>query len=182
MKTDKDGLHERGRGLEEDYFRKVNRERIERLRAKEERAAARQKLSHEAGIDDETSDVLLDVGIGAEELPALDWIPLVEVAWSDGDVDMPERDAILSAVKSDGIAEGHPAHDLLLSWLEARPAPELLQAWQRNLSSADRTAEQRSEILDRARVVAQASGGILGIGKVSRAESEALKTIETLLE
>ena len=71
MKTDKDGLHGRGRGLEEDYFRKVDRERIERLRAKEEREAARQKLSREAGIDDETSDVLLDVGIGAEELPAL---------------------------------------------------------------------------------------------------------------
>ncbi len=181
MTADKDGLRGR-RVLEDDYFRKLDRERIERLRAKEEREAARQKLSREAGIDDETSDVLLDVGIGADELPALDWIPLVEVAWSDGEVDMPEREAILGAVESDGIAKGHPAHDLLLSWLEERPGSELLQAWQRHLSSADRSAEQRSEILDRARAVAQASGGMLGIGKVSGAESEALKTIETLLE
>ncbi len=181
MTADKDGLRGR-RVLEDDYFRKLDRERIERLRAKEEREAARQKLSREAGIDDETSDVLLGVGIGADELPALDWIPLVEVAWSDGEVDMPEREAILGAVESDGIAKGHPAHDLLLSWLEERPGSELLQAWQRHLSSADRSAEQRSEILDRARAVAQASGGMLGIGKVSGAESEALKTIETLLE
>jgi hypothetical protein len=181
MKTDKDGLRGRGRALEADHFQKLDRKRIERLRAKEEREAARQRLSREGGIDDETSDVLLDVGIGAEELPALDWIPLVEVAWSDGDVDMPEREAILGAVESDGIAQGHPAHDLLLSWLEARPAPELLQAWQRHLSSTDRSAEQRSEILDRARAVAQASGGVLGIGKVSGAESKSLETIETLL-
>ena len=181
MKTDKDGLRGRGRALEADHFQKLDRKRIEQLRAKQEREAARQKLSREAGIDDETSDVLLDVGIGAEELPALDWIPLVEVAWSDGDVDMPERDVILAAVESDGIAEGHPAHDLLLSWIEARPPPELIQAWQRHVSSADRSSEQRSEILDRARAVAQASGGLLGVGKVSGVESKALETIETLL-
>ncbi len=181
MTTDKDDLRGRGRVLEDDHFRKLDRKRIERLREREEREAARQKLSREAGIDDETSDILLDVGIGAEELPALDWIPLVEVAWSDGDVDVPERDAILGAMESDGIAEGHPAHDLLLSWLEARPAPELFQAWQRHLSRADRSAEQRSGILDRARAVAQASGGMLGIGKVSGAESKALETIESLL-
>jgi len=42
-------------------------------------------------------------------------------------------------------------------------------------------AEQREQILDRAGKVARASGGLLGIGRVSGAESEGLETIEALL-
>ena len=72
-RTSEDGLRQRGRGLEEGYFQKLERERIKRMRAENERREARRRLACEAGLDDESSDSLLDVGIRAEVLPALDW-------------------------------------------------------------------------------------------------------------
>ena len=74
-----------------------------------------------------------------------------------------------------------PAHRLLRSWIEKRPGPTLFDAWGLHVSLAGRTPEQREQILDRASKVAHASGGLLGIGTVSGAESKVLEKIKTLL-
>ena len=179
--TNEAGLRRRGRGLEEGYFAKTERERIERLRAERKRTEARRRLGRKSGLDVESVDFLLDVGIRAETLPALDWIPLVEVAWSDGAADLAEKGVLLDAAEEDRIAFEHPAHSLLRNWIEKRPGPALFDAWELHVSLAARTPKQREQILGRAREVAQASGGLLGIGKVSGAESEVLETIEELL-
>ena len=179
--TNEGGLRRRGRGLEEGYFAKTERERIARLRAERERTEARRSLARKSGLGDESVDFLLDVGILAETLPALDWIPLVEVAWSDGGVDLPEKEVLFAAAEEDRIAFDHPAQRLLRSWIEQRPGPTLFDAWELHVSLTGRTLEQREQILVRARKVAHASGGLLGIGTVSGAESEVLETIEALL-
>lgn len=179
--TNEGGLRRRGRGLEEGFFAKVERERVERLRAEGERREARRSLARKSGLDDESIDFLLDVGIRAEVLPAVDWIPLVEVAWSDGEVDVAEKGVLLAAAEEDRIDFDHPAHRLLRSWIEQRPGPGLFDAWELHVSLAGRTPEQRQRVLDRAGEVAQASGGLLGIGRVSGAESEVLEMIEALL-
>ena len=178
--TNDDSLRRRGRGLEEGFFAKVERERVERLRAEDERREARRSLGRKSGLDDESVDFLLDVGIRAEVLAALDWIPLVEVAWSDGEVDVAEKGVLLAAAEEDEIAIDHPAHRLLRSWIEQRPGPALFDAWELHVSLAGRTLERRKKILDRAGNVAHASGGLLGIGRVSGAESEVLEIIEAL--
>ena len=157
------------------------REQAERLRAEKESKAARRSLGRRAGLDEESVNRLFDVGFRAEMLPALDWIPLVEVAWSDGDVDVLEREILLASAEEDRIAFDHPAHRLLLVWIVQRPGLALFDAWQRHVSVAGRTPEQRERILDRAGKVAHASGGLLGIGAVSSAESEVLATIKELL-
>lgn len=179
--TNEAGLRKRGRGLEEGYFAKTERERVERLRAEQERAKAQRSLADLFGLGDESVDFLLDVGILAETLPALDWIPLVEVAWSDGGVDLAEKEVLLAAAEEDGVDFAHPAHQLLRSWIERRPASTLFDAWKLHVALTGRTPRQREPILDRARAVAHASGGLLGIGTVSGAESQAVKTIEGLL-
>jgi len=179
--TNARGLGRRGRGLEEGYFAKAEREQAELLRAENENKAARRSLSRTVGLGEESIDFLFDVGFRAEMLPALDWIPLVEVAWSDGDVDRAEVEILLVAAEEDRIAHDHPAHRLLLGWIDQRPGPALFDAWQRHVSVAGRTPEQREEILDRAGKVAHASGGLLGIRTVSSAESEVLATIKELL-
>jgi len=175
------GLRCRGRGLEEGFFAQAEREQAARRRAKRERRGAWRSLARQSGLDGESVDFLLDVGIRAEVLPALDWIPLVAVAWSDGEVDVAEKGALLAAAEEDQIAFDHPAHRLLRGWIEQRPGPALFDAWDLHVFLAGRAPEQREQILDRAGKVAHASGGLLGIGRVSGAESEVLETIEALL-
>jgi len=176
------GRRPSSRRQEEHYFAKVERERVERLRAENERRESRRSLGRESGLDDESVDVLLDVGIRADVLPVLDWIPLVEVAWSDGEVDVAETELLLAAAEDDRIDFDHPAHRLLRSWIKQRPGPGLFDAWKLHVSVAGRTPEQREQLLDRVRKVAHASGGLLGIGRVSVAEAEVLVMIEALLE
>jgi len=175
------GLGKRGKGLEEGYFTKLDRERIERLRTERERGEARESLARQSEIAEDSVDFLLDIGIAAETLPAIDWIPLVEVAWSDGDVDKPEAEVLLAAAESDHVDSAHPAHQLLSSWIEKRPGPALFDAWKLHVSLAGRTPEQRAQILDRSREVAGASGGFMGIKTVSSSESTVLEKIEALL-
>ena len=179
--TNEAGLRRRGRALEEGYFAKAEREQIERLQAERERTEARRSLARKSGLGDESVDFLLDVGILAETLPALDWIPLVEVAWSDRELDIPEKKVLLAAAEEDRVNFAQPAHRLLRSWIEKRPGPTLFDAWGLHVSLAGRTPEQREQILDRASKVAHASGGLLGIGTVSGAESKVLEKIKTLL-
>jgi len=168
--------------LEEGYFARIERVLVERLRVQDDRRTARRSLARTSGLDVGAIDFLLDVGIRAETLPAVDWIPLVEVAWADGTMDLPEKRVLLVAAEEDRFAFEHPAHCLLRSWIEKRPGPALFDAWELHVSLTGRTRKQRERIRGRARSVARASGGLLGIGKVSGAESEVLETIEVLLQ
>lgn len=70
--TKEGGLRRRGRALEEGFFAKVEREQIEHRRDEQERGDARRRLVRESGLDDESVELLLDVGIQAEVLPGLD--------------------------------------------------------------------------------------------------------------
>jgi hypothetical protein len=78
-----------------------------------------------------------------------------------------------------------PAGQLIQSWLASTPPASLLQAWRaymadlyKQLSAADR-ASLRDSVLNRARAVAEAAGGFLGLGtKISPAEEEVLRTLE----
>jgi hypothetical protein len=112
-------------------------------------------------------------------------VPLVAVAWADGTLDESERRAVVSALGSAGIAADSPPGQLVQSWLASAPPVALLDAWKtytaalcQQLSAADRVSLRRG-VLDRARAVAEAAGGFLGLGtKTSRAEEEVLQTLE----
>ena len=62
-------------------------------------------------------------------MAALALVPLVEVAWADGQLDRKERGAILERAKESGIGAGSMEHALLEAWLDRRPDPKLLTAW-----------------------------------------------------
>jgi hypothetical protein len=112
-------------------------------------------------------------------------VPLVEVAWADGELAEKERRAVLSAAEANGVAEGSAGYELLESWLATRPGPELLRAWGEymvalcaELDEGARRALER-QILGRARAVAESAGGILGVvNKVSSREKALLAEIE----
>jgi hypothetical protein len=179
-------LADREKALEELFFEKENRKLLERIRAEAEQVSAKRGLKDLTGIRDEALlEKLVQLGIRPGKWAALALIPLVEVAWADGSVDERERRAVLSAADANGVAKDSAAYDLLEQWLAERPDAAYLGAWGEyivalcaELGEAQRAALQR-EILGRARQVAEATGGILGLGKkVSDAEQRALDELK----
>lgn len=180
-----DPLSERGRALEAAFFPSHASDYRDAIRLREQELAAVGALREASGItDDAILRKLAALGIRAETLAALTMIPIVEVAWADGSMDAKERDAILVGAESVGIEPGSPSHGLLRIWTEDRPAPDLLGAWRdfigalvRELEPGER-ARLREKLVGRARSVAEATGGILGIDAVSPEEARVLAGLE----
>jgi hypothetical protein len=176
-------LRARGRALEDEFFRREDQRLIKRLAELKEAETTREALAKASGISTPAVlDQLVQLGIRAETLAALSVVPLVEVAWADGELDAKERRAI---VEHAGIARESTAGALLEAWLDRRPDAKLLTAWtqtiqaMRNQLAADAGARLKTSLLEKARAVAAASGGMFGVGsKVSRAEVEMLAELE----
>src|SRR5512134_3789674 len=128
-----EGMKERGKALEEAFFKKQHEKQLAKIRLQQEQEEARESLAAASGITDDAAllDRLAALGIRAETLAALTLIPLVEVAWADGKMDARERDAILRGAESSGIQPGSPSYGLLEIWTQDRPAPELLESWRK---------------------------------------------------
>ncbi len=126
--TDKDIIHERGRSLEDDYFRKKDRELVEKIQRAADAERARADISKAAGLSDPAlADELLALGFTAETVALLPVVPIVQVAWAEGGVSPAERDLIVRFARGRGIAEGSPADAQLSAWLSARPSEEVFE-------------------------------------------------------
>jgi hypothetical protein len=182
-------LGDRGRTLEDEFFRKEDQRFTQRLRELQEKATSLESLGKASGIRNEAIlEKLLHLGVQAETVAALALVPLVEVAWADGAIDERERQEILARAGTSGLAAGSPSQALLQTWLERRPEPKLLSAWIQMVKglSEHMTPEQilvlRGDLIERARAVASASGGLLGVGKVSAAETDMIKRLEAAFD
>ena len=183
---DQEFLGDRRKALEESFFSKENEKLRKALREKEIEKEKEHALTEVSGITDEAVlRHLVALNIGADTLTALTMVPLVQVAWADGDVDEKERAAILKAAEEVGVEKGSHSADLLNEWLKFKPDREVLEAWKEYvgaLSEALPTEESeklRAALLTLSRAVAQASGGVLGFGsKVSKAEQAVLDELE----
>lgn len=177
-------LGDRKKALEESFFAKQNATLLERMRAEREKEAAVDALARASQIEDrETLEKLVDLGLDSATWAALSLVPLVEVAWADGDVKENERHAVLAAAQEQGIEKGTPSHALLESWLTSRPGPSLFASWGAYATelAANLTPDQRAalhrDLADRAHAVARAAGGILGIGSESHAERRVIDAL-----
>ena len=182
--------HDRGTSPEDEFFRREDQRLIERLRQLNAAQTAREALSKASGITNPTVlDKLLELKIPPETIAALSVVPLVEVAWADGTLDAKERQEVLRRAGESGFAPGSAQQALLEAWLDRRPEPRLLTAWTHLVQGmceklgADEIAKLRSSLLERARSVASASGGMLGLGsKVSKAEASVLTRLDQAFE
>lgn len=179
-------LGERGKTLEDEFFRKEDERFIAKLRELKAKEATLEELSRISGIKNTAIlERLIQLGIHAETLVALSIVPLAEVAWADGAIDAKEEQAILDRAAKSGVTPGSTSYDLLKSWLERRPEPRLLTAWSHMIQgiSENLTAEEvealRAGLVERVRAVAGASGGVLGMGKISSAEAEMIRQLES---
>ena len=186
----KDFLGDRRKSLEDEFFSKENQRLLDALRKKEAAEARKDALSAASGIDNaDVLDQLDQHDIEPQTVAALAVVPLVVVAWADGQLEEKERLAVIAGAEAAGIQVGSPSHVLLGSWLEQPPADRLLEVWKDYVAALcetlDRSAVQvlKKDILDRARGVAAAAGGFLGFGsKVSDVERAVLDELEAAFD
>ena len=181
---EKDSLGERGRALEEEYFRKKDRELVEKMRRAAEADSARAKLGQTTGLSDPVLlQELQELGFTAETVSLLPLVPVVQMAWAEGGVTREEREVLVRLARSRGIAADSAADRQLSDWLGNRPddavfarAGRLIRALldSGSPSTGTLTAE---ELVLQAEKIAAASGGILGLGRISPEERALLKQI-----
>lgn len=187
--TDKDAFKERGRALEEEYFRRKEQELIAKMREKAAAETARQALGAKTGVaDTQLLADLQELGYTADTISLLHVVPLVQMAWAEGHVSMRERDLILEAARARGIESGTAADRLLQQWLTARPSDELFTTTLRAIAAmlqsrpdAEREASQK-DLVSYLSSIASASGGVLGWGAVSDEERAVLARVTQELE
>jgi hypothetical protein len=182
--TDKDAFKERGRALEEDYFRRKEQELIAKMREKAAAEAARAELGAKTGVADaQLLEDLQELGYTAETISLLHVVPLVQMTWADGSVSMRERDLIIEAARARGIESGSAADHTLRGWLATRPSDELFATTLRAIGAmmasrpeAERAASEK-DLVSYLSSIASASGGVLGFGKVTDEERAVLARV-----
>ena len=184
-----DAFADRRRTQEEEYFRRREQELIHKMQQLTEEQANRQRMAERTGIADE--EILQDLqalGYTLETVMLLHLVPLVQLAWAEGGVADRERTLILDAARARGIADGSAAAHQLGQWLTTRPSDRFFETTLRAIGTVlqgqpveEREAAQR-DLLSYCSAIASASGGILGMGKVSVEEQQLLHRISQELE
>src|SRR5262245_43825486 len=187
--TEEIPLADRGRALEEDYFRKKDRELIEKMRAADAVTKARRDLGATTGVSDPALlDELQSLGFTPETVPLLPLIPLVRVAWAEGGVSAAERKMIMDLARARGIAGGSTADRQLADWLERQPPESVFTRAMRLISavmsgqSPNASSLSADDLVKHCEEIAAASGGLFGIGKVSGEERKLLASIAAELK
>ncbi len=179
------------RELEEGFFSPVRQELRTRIRdAERARSEQMVTLADASGITNVPMlEKLVALGVGIEALAALTLYPLIAVAWADGRVDRRERQTVLADAEECGLKPDSHSYRLLVEWLEHAPPDRLLyDSWVKVVGELcaemgpDQRADFRGEILARTRAVANATGGFLGLGKISRVEQTVLDDLEAAFD
>jgi hypothetical protein len=172
--------------LENSFFLKEDQKLIENLRKMKMMEETKESLSKISGITNNTVlQKLVDLNIRPETLASLSLIPLIEVAWADGKIGEKEKKALLAAAQKPPHSEKDIDVQIFKSWLTHKPSPDLLEAWTHYIQelcqklTAEEKKSLKSAFLGHAKEIAEASGGILGLGlKISKEEKEMLKKLE----
>ena len=181
-----DSLSQRGRSLEEAFFRERDARLIEERKKLEQVKKTKEELAQTSGISNpKVLDKLIELGVSSSLLASLSILPLVEIAWADGKLDPKEKDAVLQAADQGGLSKGSVDYNLLNEWLKERPSSKFLEAWMHYIAGLREVLNQqelndlRTSLLGRARRVAEATGGVMGLGsKISDEEQAVLKKME----
>ena len=121
--TDKDIFAERGHSLEEEYFRRKDKELIEKMRKAAAAEQTRAEMGKRTGLaDPELLTELETLGFTPETVILLPLVPIIQVAWAEGGVSDAERHLIVKLARARGISEGSSADAQLMEWLDRRPA------------------------------------------------------------
>ncbi len=180
-----DFLGVRKKALVDAFFHRKDMEKLDKLRSELERKKTLDEIRSAAWIDDDVVlEGLFDQGLTGETVAALALVPLVHVAWADGRIQPKEREAIMSAASKKGIVPESAAAALLTDWLSEGEPDHLFDTWVNYTESLMATLDPSvrealaTQITGFARKTAEAAGGFLGIGSITKSETNALAQIE----
>ena len=187
--SNNEGITDDIRKREEDYFRRQDRELIEKMRKASAAAQERLALETQTGIHDpEMLQQLQDLHFTPGTIALLPLIPVLQVAWAEGGISTAERAAIVALARSRGVSAGSEADHQLTAWLDRRPSTDTFRNATRLIAAMvehpgqgvqDITAD---DLLKYCEQIAHASGGLFGIGAVSAEERAALEQITAQLK
>lgn len=184
-----DAFQDRGRALEEEYFRRKDQELVEKLRQKAAAEEAQRALGQSTGVaDPELLRELMALGFTPDTVALLPLMPVLQVAWAEGGVTPLERDLIERLATARGIAAGGPADAQLMDWLANKPPEAVFQGASRLIGALMESGSgvvsnlNAADLVALCEQVAHASGGIFGLGKVSIEERALLASIASDLK
>jgi hypothetical protein len=177
-----DFLSGRKRTNEEEYFQKQDRELIEKARQRAQAERQLRELGETIGVTDpEITRELAELGFTPDTVKLLPLIPVLEMAWAEGDVTPPERKMLVDVARTRGIEEGSAADRQLAEWLDRRPEESVFRRAGRLINalfaSGGRFDVTRDDLLKYCEAIADASGGMFGIRRVSADERATLERI-----
>ena len=186
--AERDGISDRGRAHEEDYFRKKDRELIEKMKQAAEAEQSRREMGARTGLTDPAMLAdLHELGFTPDTVALLPLVPVVQIAWAEGGVTNAERKLLTDLARARGIDAGSAADRQLQDWMVHEPdqavftsATRLIRAMlESGESQGDLTADDLVKYCEN---IASASGGILGMGRISAEERELLASIASELK
>lgn len=187
--AEKDGFTGDIRAREDEYFRRKDRELIEKMRKASEADGTRQQLEAASGLrDPELVQELEALGFTPQTVPLLPLVPIIQVAWAEGSVTDAERALIVKFARERGIEPGSAAEEQLAAWLAERPSDDVFARATRLIRAmldappGDRPALGVADLMRHCEAIAAASGGVLGFGKISSEERALLAQIEAALK
>lgn len=175
---------------EEHYFRRRDAELIRELKQREAAREECKRIKQATGIaDDQLVAELQASGYDSETVQVLHLVPLLQVAWADGEVSKQEKRHILEAARLHGVEPDSHAYRRLTSWLEHRPTEAFFRKSLRAVRAVLHALEpeqkraRKLSLLSLCTKVASASGGLFGLGsKISPVERALLAEIAAEVE
>jgi hypothetical protein len=166
-------------------FFKENKKIEDKYRAMQQMKKTKEALAAVSGINDDlVLDKFIEMNLRPETLASISMVPLIVIAWADGNLDPKEKDAILNVVGKFGWTPDSLNYELLNQWLKTKPSASLLTAWKHYVDSLCHTmtneelAHFKKEMMAHVTMVAEAAGGFLGIGKISAEERDMISQLE----
>jgi len=171
----------RSRANENEYFLRAEAELLEKIRTRATKAAERKALGEYHGVEDEEIlHAFQEAGYDRETVQILHLVPILQVAWVDGEISKAERAEILKIAAARNVVEGTPVHAKLLSWLDSPPSPQFFERTMEIISRLleffpdEKRAALQSDVMTASLSVASASGGFLGFGSKVSIDEKAL--------
>lgn len=181
-----DSFDDRRKALEEQFFQQHEMALVQKMKDAAQAVVSKAEIQKLTGItNDQVLGALAALKVGGAATLVMSLFPLIEVAWADGKIDDKERKAILDLAKVIGLESPSPAFEYLSKWLEEKPEPRWHALWADYVRALvaqmkpDDIAMLKATVVGRARVVAEASGGFMGVAfRVSGAEQQVLEKLE----
>ena len=181
-----ESLDDRRKALEEQFFQQHEKELVQKLKDAAAKKSSKEELQKLTGIaDEQVLESLAALKLGGAATLVMSLFPVIEVAWADGKIDEDEKKAIMEASKSIGLEKDSPAYEYLQKWIEEKPESSWHKLWAEYVKALvakmkpDDKAMLKATVLGRARTVAEASGGFLGVAfRISGSEKKVIAKLE----